>query len=96
MFASFIGESIASVRFLLRVLFSGDVMINEYEEMKKVSRMSISGDTRSDAVISESSKSSGTSTEINSKSSAGLTDLSWKCKDGVCTLQWKPRKENES
>ena len=84
------------IGFVSRVLFSGDVMINEYEEMKKVSRMSISGDTRSDAVISETSKSSGTSTEINSKSSAGLTDLSWKCKDGVCTLQWKPRKDTES
>ncbi|MBI1269178.1 hypothetical protein GC174_01965 [bacterium] len=67
-------------------------MINEYEEMKKVSRMSMSGDTRSDAA----------SKEIDSSSADGLsglsclTDLDWKCKDGVCTLQWKPRKDKEN
>ncbi|MEZ4487611.1 MAG: hypothetical protein R3C24_08380 [Cyanobacteriota/Melainabacteria group bacterium] len=71
-------------------------MINEYEEMKKVSRMSISGDTRSDAAVSEPPNSGGSPTEISSKSTAGLTDLSWKCKDGVCTLQWKPRKDTEN
>lgn len=84
------------VSFFSRVLFWGDVMINEYEEMKKVSRMSKSGDTRSDASVSEPSKIGGSPTEIDSRSTAGLTDLSWKCKAGVCTLQWKPRKEEES
>lgn len=73
-------------------LLWGDVMINEYEEMKRVSRMSISGDTKSDAA----------SKETDSRSAAGLTgltglaDLGWKCEDGVCTLQWKPRKDKEN
>lgn len=79
-----------------RVLFWGDLMINEYEEMKKVIRMSKSGDTRSDASVREPSKIGGSPTEIDSMSTAGLTNLSWKCKAGVCTLQWKPRKEEES